>query len=64
MRPSDDDPEASSTPETKTPQTTEESDDSSTAVVRTAAPLAQPATPAPTLRFLLHKDTPLWRLGH
>ncbi|HEX2349307.1 MAG TPA: hypothetical protein VHI51_12830 [Ktedonobacterales bacterium] len=27
-------------------------------------PHAQPAIPAPTLRFLLHKDTPLWRFGH
>ncbi|HEY8323526.1 MAG TPA: hypothetical protein VIG77_03485 [Ktedonobacterales bacterium] len=67
MRPSDDDPEVCSTPETETTQTTqtaEESDTSATAVGRAAAPLSQSAITAPTLRFLLHRDTPLWRFGH
>jgi hypothetical protein len=59
-----DDPEASSTPETETTQTAEESDTSATVAVRAAAPLSQSAISAPTLRFLLHRDTPLWRFGH
>jgi hypothetical protein len=45
--------------------TTEESMASAFAATEPAEePLAQPAIPAPTLRFLLHKDTPLWRFGH
>jgi hypothetical protein len=63
MRPHDD-PEASSTPETETTQTSDESGASAPAAVWAAAPLSQSAITAPTLRFLLHRDTPLWRFGH
>lgn len=61
MRPPDDDPEASNAP---TDETTEESDASAATAARPTAPLPPSAIPAPTLRFLLHKDTPLWRFGH
>jgi hypothetical protein len=28
------------------------------------APGGAPTPPMPTLQFLLHRDTPLWRFGH
>ena len=49
---------------TESSETTDESGARASTAAEPAAPLAQPAIPAPTLRFLLHKDTPLWRFGH
>lgn len=50
---------------TERSETTAEQGPSASATAEPAEePLAQPAIPAPTLRFLLHKDTPLWRFGH
>ena len=50
---------------TERSDTTEEGHASAYAAAEPAEEsIAQPAELAPTLRFLLHKDTPLWRFGH